>query len=77
MIAVHWALAPTKKGNSFYSLRFRFFDAEAPSSVNRRQTIRVVAVLAFAHAGILVFDGQVELEALQLFKLPEASSAVF
>jgi hypothetical protein len=48
----------------------------ADSSLNRRQTIRVGAGVAFAQVGIVGFDGQIELEALRLFGLPEAAPAV-
>jgi hypothetical protein len=48
----------------------------ADASLNRRQTIRVGAGVAFAQVGIVGFDGQVELEALRLFGLPEAAPAV-
>jgi hypothetical protein len=48
----------------------------ADASLNRRQTIRVGAGVAFTQVGIVGFDGQVELEALRLFGLPEAAPAV-
>jgi hypothetical protein len=48
----------------------------ADASLNRRQTIRVCAGVAFAQVGIVGFDGQIELEALRLFGLPEAAPAV-
>ena len=48
----------------------------ADASLNRRQTIRVGAGVAFAQAGIVGFDGQIELEALRLFGLPGALCAV-
>ena len=32
--------------------------------------------MAFAQVGIVAFDGQIEIEALRLFGLPEAASAV-
>lgn len=35
----------------------------ADASLNRRQTIRVGAIVAFAQVGIVGFDGQIELEA--------------
>ena len=47
-----------------------------PQRQNRRQTIRVGAGVAFAQVGIAGFDGQIELEALRLFGLPEAAPAV-
>jgi hypothetical protein len=43
----------------------------ADASPNRRQTIQVVAGVAFAQVGIVGFDEQFELEALRLFGLPE------
>ncbi len=46
------------------------------ASPNRRQTIRVGAGVAFAQVGIVGCDGQIELEALRLFGLPEAALAV-
>jgi hypothetical protein len=48
----------------------------ADASLNRRQTIRVGAGVAFAQVGIVGFDGQIELKALRLFALPEAAPAV-
>ncbi len=48
----------------------------ADASLNRRQTIRVGAGVAFAQVGIVGFDGQIELDALRLFRLPEAAPAV-
>ena len=48
----------------------------ADASLNRRQTIRVGAGVAFAQGGIVGFDGQLELEALRLVGLPEAAPAV-
>ena len=48
----------------------------ADASLNRRQTIRVGAEVAFAQVGIVGFDGQVEPEAQRLFGLPEAVPAV-
>jgi hypothetical protein len=48
----------------------------ADASVNRRQTIRIGAGVAFAQVGIVGFDGQIELEALRLFGLPEVAPAV-
>jgi hypothetical protein len=41
----------------------------ADASLNRRQTIRAGAGVAFAQIGIVGFDGQIELEALRLFGL--------
>jgi hypothetical protein len=39
------------------------------SSLNRRQTVRLGAGVAFAQIGIIGFDGQIELEALRLYGL--------
>jgi hypothetical protein len=55
------------------------WNAGAPmddANFNRRQTIRMGASVAFAQVGIVGFDGQIELEALRLFGLPEAAPAV-
>ncbi len=46
------------------------------SSLNRRQTVRLGAGVAFAQIGIIGFDGQIELEALRLYGLPEDAPAV-
>ena len=48
----------------------------ADGSLNCRQTIRVGASVAFAQVGIVGFDGQIEIEALRFFGLPEAAPAV-
>ncbi len=48
----------------------------ANASLNRRQTIWAGAGVAFAQGRIVGFDGQIELEALRLFGLPEAAPAV-
>ena len=48
----------------------------ADASLNRRQKIRIGAGMALAGIGIVGFDGQIELEALRLFGLPEAAPAV-
>jgi hypothetical protein len=45
------------------------------SMLNRRQTIRVGAGVALAQVGIVGFGGQIELETLRLFGLPEAAPA--
>ena len=45
----------------------------ADALLNRRQTIRVGAGVAFPQVGIVGFDGQIELEALRLFGLPKAT----
>jgi hypothetical protein len=47
----------------------------ADASLNRRMTVRLGDAAAFAQFGIVGFDGQVELEALRLFGLPEAAPA--
>jgi hypothetical protein len=46
------------------------------SLLNRRQTIRLGAGVAFAQIGIIGFDGQIELEALRLCGLPEDAPAI-
>jgi hypothetical protein len=48
----------------------------ADASLNRRQTIRVGAGVAFAQIGIIGFDGQIEVEALRLYGLPEDAPAI-
>ena len=55
------------------------WNAGAPmddANFNRRQTIRVGAAVSYAQVGVISFDGQIELEALRLFGLPEAAPAV-
>jgi hypothetical protein len=46
------------------------------SSLNRRQTVRLGPGVAFAQIGIIGFDGQIELEALRLYGLPEDAPAI-
>jgi hypothetical protein len=46
------------------------------SLLNRRQTVRLGAGVAFAQIGIIGFDGQIELEALRLYGLPEDAPAI-
>ena len=46
------------------------------SSLNRRQTIRLGPSVAFAQIGIIGFDGQIDLEALRLYGLPEDAPAI-
>jgi hypothetical protein len=41
------------------------------SDLNRRQTVRFGPEVAFAQTGIIGFDGQIEVEALRLYGLPE------
>jgi hypothetical protein len=49
----------------------------ADTSLNRRQSVRVIgSSVAFAQVGIVGFDGQIELEALRLYGLPDAAPAV-
>jgi hypothetical protein len=48
----------------------------ADASLNRRQTVRLGAGVAFAQIGIIGFDGQIELEALRLYGLPEDAPAI-
>ena len=42
------------------------------ASLNRRMTVRLGDAVAFAQLGIVGLDGQIELEALRLYGLPEA-----
>jgi hypothetical protein len=46
------------------------------SSLNRRMTVRLGDAVAFAQMGIVGLDGQIELEALRLYGLPEAAPAL-
>ena len=46
------------------------------SSLNRRQTVRLGPGVAFAQIGVIGFDGQIELEALRLYGLPEDAPAI-
>jgi hypothetical protein len=48
----------------------------ADSSLNRRMTVRLAEAVAFAQIGIVGFDGQIELEALRLYGLPEHAPAL-
>jgi hypothetical protein len=48
----------------------------ADASLNRRMTVRLGSAMAFAQIGIVGFDGQIELEALRLYGLPEAAPAL-
>ncbi|MDN3564611.1 hypothetical protein ACFQY5_17870 [Paeniroseomonas aquatica] len=66
LVPSHWR-GPTRRRLSALLL---------PAWLNRRQTIRVGAGVAFAQVGIVGFDGQIEVEALRLFGLPEAAPAV-
>ena len=51
--------------------------ARPDASLNRRQSVRVIgSSVALAQIGIVGFDGQIELEALRLYGLPEAAAAV-
>lgn len=49
--------------------------AIANAALNRKQAIRAGAGVVFAQVSIVDFDGRTELEALRLFRLPEAASA--
>jgi hypothetical protein len=42
----------------------------ADAALNRRMTVRLGPDVAFAQIGVAGFDGQIELEALRLFRLP-------
>ncbi|HEV7265305.1 MAG TPA: hypothetical protein VGN83_10340 [Falsiroseomonas sp.] len=46
------------------------------ANLNRRQTIRVGPGVAFAQIGVVGFDGPIDLQALRLYGLPEAATAV-
>ena len=46
------------------------------SDLNRRQTVHLGPDVAFAQIGIIGFDGQIELEALRLYGLPEDAPAI-
>jgi hypothetical protein len=48
----------------------------ADVSLNRRMTVRRGSAVAFPQIGIVGFDGQIELEALRLYGLPEAAPAL-
>jgi hypothetical protein len=46
------------------------------SVLNRRQTVRFGPEVAFAQISIIGFDGQIEVEALRLYGLPEDAPAI-
>ena len=48
----------------------------ADSSLNRRMTVRFGPAVIFAQIGVVGFDGQIELEALRLYGLPEHAPAL-
>src|SRR5215217_9554804 len=48
----------------------------ADASLNRRMVVRLGDMVAFAQIGIVGLDGQIELEALRLYGLPEAAPAL-
>jgi hypothetical protein len=48
----------------------------ADASLNRRMTVRLGYAVAFAQIGVVGLDGQIELEALRLYGLPEAAPAL-
>ena len=48
----------------------------ADASLNRRMTVRLADAVAFAQIGVVGLDGQIELEALRLYGLPEAAPAL-
>ena len=48
----------------------------ADGSLNRRITVRLGDAVALAQIGIVGLDGQIELEALRLYGLPEAAQAL-
>lgn len=43
------------------------------ASLNRRMTVRLGDAVAFAQVGVVGLHGQIELEALRLFGLPETA----
>ena len=45
----------------------------ADASLNRRMTVRLGDAVAFAQIGSVGLDGQIELEALRLYGLPQAA----
>ena len=48
----------------------------ADASLNRRGTVRPGDAVAFAQRGVVGLGGQIELEALRLYGLPEAAPAL-
>lgn len=48
----------------------------AESSLNRRMTMRLGDAVASAQIGVIGLEGQIELEALRLYGLPEAAPAL-
>jgi hypothetical protein len=48
----------------------------ADASLNRRMTVRLGDAVAFAQIGTVGLDGQIELEALRLYGLPETAPAL-
>lgn len=46
------------------------------ANLNRRQTIRVGASVAYAQVVVIGFDGPIDLQSLRLYGLPEAAPAV-
>ena len=48
----------------------------ADASLNRRMTVRPGDAVTFAQIGVVGLDGQIELEALRLYGLPEAAPAL-
>ncbi|MBB5691748.1 hypothetical protein GXW77_05315 [Roseomonas alkaliterrae] len=55
------------------------WNAGAPmddANLNRRQTLRVGASVAYAQVGVIGFDGSIDLQSLRLYGLPEAAPAV-
>src|SRR3712207_4511331 len=48
----------------------------ADASLNRRMTVLLGDAVAFAQIGIVGLDGQIELEALRLYGLPQAAPAL-
>jgi hypothetical protein len=48
----------------------------ADASLNRRMTVRLTEAVAYAQIDIVGFDGQIELEVLRLYGLPEHAPAL-
>ncbi len=80
-VGIDYAPTASRCGNAVVSRhrapasRFARFLAGVPN-LNRRQTIRVGRGVAYAQVGTVGFDGPIDLQALRLYGLPEAASAV-
>jgi hypothetical protein len=72
-----WELAPLI--TMLWNGPAKGWSAGAPmddANLNRRQTLRVGPSVAFAQIGIIGFDGTIDLAALRLYGLPEATPAI-